>query len=227
MDQLLTYLSGLDTISFAVLVAGVLFAIYILPNIVKRLGIVKLGPLEMEHKHQTQNYEINRKIEDIDITNRENLWDMTEDMFSMAAESSPIKCEAIVGYILAGVSSPIRNLVLINHIAPKLVKSYESQLRVKIMRGISRAIKDARVINHDNGCPVMSDIQALTPERYDQLIDNWIIRAREITSRACLDKIRLYESAIENTNDKYWKDVYKTCVQKNKAYVKGMGYDVL
>lgn len=225
MESFLDYLSGLDTVSLIVLVLGVIFGMYILPNVIKRTGIVKLGPLEMEHKQQTQNYEINRKIDEIDIENRENLWEMTEDIFAMAAESSTIKCDAAVGYILSGISSPIRNLVLINHIAPKLTMSYEPQLRAKISRGISRAIRDARSINHGHECPVVSDIMGLKLERYDNLVDDWIHRARSITVKACSEKLKIYESAIENTNDKHWKAVYKTCAKKNKEYIKGMGYD--
>lgn len=227
MDKLLDYLSGLDTLSLMVLVVGVIFGIYILPNVIKRLGIVKLGPLEMEHKHQTQNYEINRKIDEIDIENRENLWDMTEDMFAVAAETSTIKCDAAVGYILAGISSPIRNLVLINHIAPKLTASFEPQLRAKISRGISRAIRDARSINHGQGCPVVDDIMAINLERYDKLVDDWIDRARAITVKACQDKLRVYDTAIENTSDKHWKGIYRNCAMKNREYIRGMGYDTI
>lgn len=227
MDKLLEYLSGLDTLSLMVLVVGVIFGVYILPNVIKRLGIVKLGPLEMEHKHQTQNYEINRKIDEIDIENRENLWDMTEDIFAVAAEASTIKCEAAVGYILAGISSPIRNLVLINHIAPKLTTAYEPQLRAKISRGISRAIKDARAINPGNGCPVVEEIMSIKIERYDSLVDNWIDRARAITTKACQDKLRIYDTAIDSTNDKHWKEVYRSCAMKNRDYIRGMGYDTI
>lgn len=227
MDKLLEYLSGLDTLSLMVLVVGVIFGIYILPNVIKRLGIVKLGPLEMEHKHQTQNYEINRKIDEIDIDNRENLWEMTEDIFAMAAEASPIMCDAAVGYILAEISSPIRNLVLINHIAPKLTASFEPQLRAKISRGISRAIRDARSITHGQGCPVVDDIMAIKLERYDKLVDDWIDRARSITCKACQDKLRVYDTAIENTSDKHWKEIYRNCAMKNREYIRGMGYDTI
>lgn len=227
MDKLLDYLSGLDTMSLIVVVIGVLFGIYILPNIIKRLGIVKLGPLEMEHKHQTQNYEVNRKIDEIDIDNRENLWEMTEDIFALAAEGSTIKCEAAVGYILAGISSPIRNLVLINHIASKLTESFEPQLRAKISRGINRAIREARSVTHGHGCPVVDDIMGIKLERYDHVVDDWIHRARAITAKACQDKLRVYESAIENTSDKHWKEVYRACAKKNRDYIKGMGYDGL
>ena len=223
MDKVLDYLSTLDSFSLIILVGGIIFGMYILPNVIKRMGIVKLGPLEMEHKHQTQNYEVNRKIEEIDIENRESLWEMTEDIFAVAAESSTIKCDAAVGYILAGISSPIRNMVLINHIAPKLVISYEPQLKAKINRGISRAIKDARGINHGHGCPVVDDIMGIKIDRYAQIVDDWIQRARSITVKACQEKVHVYESAIEQTSARHWKEIYNTCC--NKKYIRGMGYD--
>lgn len=226
MDKIITLFEGMDTLSLVVVVAGIIIAIQILPNAVRKMGITRFGPLEMEHKQQTLNYEINRKIDDIDINNRERLWDMTEDIFAIASEKSPIKCDAAVGYILSGVSSPIRNMVLLNHIAPKLVKSEEDVLRAKINRGISRAVRDAKHIIHDKGCPVSSDVSTLSVERYTELIEDWVMRARSITSKACKDKIKVYEGALDNTNDKHWVSVYKECIQKNKSYIKGMGYDV-
>lgn len=226
MDKVLTLLEGMDAWSLIVLMGGILALVHILPNTIKKLGISRLGPLEIEHQHQSQNYEINRKIENIDIDNRENLWEMTEDLFAVAAESSPLGCDAAIGYILAGVSSPIRTMVLLNHIAPKLVKSEEATLRAKINRGISRAVKEAKYITQGDGCPISEDISDLSVSRYDTLIQDWILRARSIASRACLAKIKVYEDAVDTIHDKYWKAVYKTCIQKNKEYIKGMGYDI-
>ena len=226
MDKILSFLEGQSLASLSVLLVGLLALLHVLPNTIRKLGIIKLGPLEMEHKHQTLNYEINRKIDEIDINNRERLWDMTEDIFAVASEKSTIKCEAAVGYILSGVSSPIRNMVLLNHIAPKLVKSEEDVLRAKICRGISRAVRDAKHIVHGKGCPVSSDVSDLSVERYTGLIEDWMMRARSITSKACKEKLKVYQYAVDNTKDKYWVDVYRSCILKNKSYIKGMGYEI-
>lgn len=225
MDRILSLLEGMDVFSLLVVFGGILAAMHMIPNIIKKLGISKLGPLEMEHRNQSNNYETNRKIEIIDIENRENLWEMTEDLFSAAADASTLGCDAAIGYILHGVSNPIRTMVLLNHIAPKLVKHNEVDLRARITRGISRALKDARVITHKDDCPVSDNIAAIEISKYDVLIDQWIDRARNITSQSCQRKIEVYETAIEHNSDKHWKDIYKNCINKNRHYIKGMGHE--
>lgn len=226
MDKIVSLFEGMDTLSLIVVIAGILVAMQILPNAIKKMGIVKLGPLEMEHKQQTLNYEVNRKIDNIDISNRENLWDMTESVFFDVAEGSLIKCEAAVGYILSGVSSPIRSMVLLNHIAPKLIESEKDFLVSKINRGISRAIRDAKHIVCYGDCPIADDVSKLDIDKYNVVIEDWIARARSITSKACKDKIKVYEMALENTKDKHWVSVYKDCIDKNKSYINGMGYKI-
>lgn len=226
MKELIEFLGTTSDMELIILVIGVLAALYILPNVIRRLGVIKLGPLEMEHKHQSQNYEVNRKIENIDILNRENLWEMTEDLFAVAAETSLIGCEAIVGYILNSIASPIRNMVMINHIASKLVKSEEDHLKAKIERGILRAMRDSKKIDYGHGCPVEREIESINSDKYKQLLEDWIMRARSITSKACKSKIKVYEQALEETKDKHWIKVYKSCTEKNREYIRGMGYEL-
>ncbi len=198
----------------------------ILPNTIKKLGISRLGPLEMEHRHQTQNYEVAKKIDDIDRENRENLWEMTEDVFSRLADASAIRCDAVVGYILQGVSSPIRTMVMLNHIAPKLVKDKEDITVSRIKRGILKSIRTTKRLATAEGCPVFSDVDAIDINRYDEVVHEWIRMARFITSSACKNKVEVYSAAIDETKDKFWKNVYITCIKKNKLYIQGMGYDL-
>ena len=222
MNSFFEFLGSLDIVSLTILIFGVLLILNILPNTVKRMGIVKLGPLEIEHKHQKQDHEINRKIEEIDIDNRENLWDMTEELFSLAAENSQITCEAAVGHILSLVASPIRTIVLLNHIAPKLTKNNEEILRCKINRGIARGVKDAKSSFGLTSCPILSEINDIKTTKYESLIDSWIEKARSVTMQACEAKIAVYESALETISDKHWKGIYRECIEKNKNYIRGM-----
>ena len=114
---------------------------------------------------------------------------------------------------------------MLNHIAPKLVKSEEQHLKDKIKRGISRSIRDAKKVNYSEGCPIENDLLGINSDKYSHIINDWIIRARQITSRACLKKIHVYEKAINDTNDDHWKEIYKSCIKKNQNYLKGMGYE--
>lgn len=226
MKELVEFLTNASDLVVVAIITGILLALYALPNTIRQLGVVRLGPIEMEHRHQSQNYEVNRQINEIDISNRERLWDMTEDIFDIDASSSKIRCEALVGYILDGVSTPIRNMVMINHIASKLVIYEEDELRSRIGRGAARVMRDTKRLGLGNGCPVQDDVQSLEQYGYSLLVDDWLERARSITARACCDKIRVYETALADTRDKYWTRVYKDCIAKNKGYIRGMGYEV-
>lgn len=226
MKDLFDFIANTSDFGLVAIIAGILLVLYVLPNTVRKLGISRLGPLEMEHRHQSQNYETTRQINDIDLDNRESLWDMTEDLFDAVAESSPIHCDAAVGFILSGVASPIRTMVLLNHIAPKLVRDNEDALVAKIRRGIARSVKDARRTCHGDGCPVAADVSAIDTGKYDVVISDWLMRARSITSKACRDKIAVYNTALSMTNDKFWRRVYAECIDRNKGYIRGMGYEV-
>lgn len=222
MKELFDFLGGLDVLSLTVLVFAALLTLNSFPNIVKRMGVVKLGPLEIEHKHQTQNYEVNRKIEEIDIDNRENLWDMTEDLLSSAAENSSIACDAAVAHILSLVASPIRTIVLLNHAAPKLVRNNEEVLRCRIKRSAAREVNNAKGSFNLVECPIVEELDLIKIQEYESLIDSWIEKARKITLKSCELKIAVYESALETMSDKYWKGIYKDCIEKNKNYIRGM-----
>lgn len=226
MKELVEFLTNISDFGLIVIIVGILLVLYVLPNTIRRLGVVRLGPLEMEHRHQSQNYEVNRKVDEIDIANRERLWEMTEDIFDIAASSSKIRCEAVVGYILDGIAGPIRNLVMINHISSKLLIAEEDNLRSRIGRGVARAMRDTKKINYGNGCPIQDDIRSLELDGYTYLIDDWIARARSITAKSCRDKIRVYETALEDTKDRHWIRVYQNCIVKNQGYIRGMGYNV-
>ena len=52
----------------------------------------------------------------------------------------------------------------------------------------------------------------------------WIQIAREITVKACFEKIHIYEQALGQTKDKHWKAVFEDCINKNISYIEGMGW---
>lgn len=226
MESAVASVAGMSPLSLAVVAIFVLVVLVYLPSLIRRLGITKVGPVEMEHKAQVQNYEINRRVEEIDTDNREALWDMTEDLFFAAGESSSIKCEAAVGYILELLASPIRTMVLLNHIAPKLVVSEEEALRTKINRGIARSLKAARSAICSEKCGVGEEIGNLCVDKYEVLVSDWIQRARSITAKSCREKIRIYEGVLKDIKDKNWEKIYTDCIHKNVEYIRGMGYSI-
>lgn len=226
LNSILEFIDNQSSLSIAILFAGVIVIIYVLPNSVRRMGINRIGPLEMEHQNQSHNHEVVKRIEEIDIDNRENLWDMTEDMFSIIADQSMVKCPAVVGYIVSEAASPLRTLVLLNHIAPKLSVNNEERLSSKIRISLLKAVRDSKGICSIKGCPVWDDVQNIQSSKYNVMITDWIMRARSITARACKDKISVYRIYKDMTSDKFWKGVYSQCIEKNESYIKGMGYNI-
>lgn len=210
----------------SILAFTLLFAVVLtlLPRMLKKLGVTKIGPVEMEQQNQTLNYEVARQIEEIDINNREDIWDMTEELFGDVAMASTIPCQAAIGNIIGGIASPIRTMVMLNHIAPKLGKSHESALRAKINRGITRSLRENKGSALPHECPVYGDVSQLSPDKYADLITAWIEAARAIAAKACKKKIDLYINTLEGITDDHWRKVYKTCIDKNEAYIEDMGF---
>ena len=225
-DNFANGLAAIPPVTLAILGLFILTILYSLPKLLKSIGVKKLGPLEIEHNNQSINYSVLRQIEDIDIDNREALWDMTEDLFLRVAMYSSVQCTAAVGHIIDGIASPIRNMVLLNHIAPKLCKSNEELLRKKITHGITRSLRDTKLHKNIEGCPVTEQIAALDPDKYGQLIDTWIDQARAITAYACAKKIKVYTNTLTVVHDGHWSNVYTDCIEKNKHYIVGMGYNL-
>lgn len=226
IDSVTNGLATIPPITLVILGILILAILYSLPRILRSSGIKKFGPLEIEHADQTINHNLLRQIDAIDTDNRETLWDMTEDIFLMVAVNSSVQCSAAVGHIIDGVASPIRNMVLLNHIAPKLGKSNEDILKSKLTYGVTRALRDAKLYKQIQGCPVSDEISKLDPSKYSAVIDTWIDNARSITAHACVKKIHLYEHTLSQVHNKHWRDVYETCIEKNKQYITDMGYGV-
>lgn len=226
LDSFTNGLAAIPPLTLAIFGALVLTILYSLPRVLRSIGVKKLGPLEIEQANQTINHDVLKQIENIDIDNREALWDMTEDLFLHASMRSSVPCSAAVGHIIDGIASPIRTMVLLNHIAPKLCKSNEELLRKKISHGITRALRDIKMYKDIDSCPVTEHVRSLDPNKYSQLIDSWIESARSITALACAKKIKLYNDTLALVQDKHWSAVYNSCIEKNKHYIIDMGYNI-
>ena len=217
-------ISNLDpwtVIMLSVLVATILI---LLPKAVNDMGIKKLGPIQLEQENQTLNYLTNKQIEAIDIQNRENLWDATEEFIAQCAMDSKISCVAAVNAILQTIMSPIKTMVLLNHIAGKLVKENEEDLIKKLMRSVTKSFREFKNMALPAGCPASNEVAATTYTKYEQFFPMWIQIAREITVKACFEKIHIYEQALGRTKDKHWKSVFEDCINKNISYIEGMGW---
>ena len=226
LDSFANGLAAIPPVTLAIFGILTLTVLYSLPRILKSIGVKKLGPLEIEQTNQTINHSTLKQVENIDIENREALWEMTEDLFLHATMRSSVQCAAAVGHIIDGIAAPIRNMVLLNHIAPKLCKSNEELLRKKIAHGITRALRDVKMYKNIDNCPVADQVSALDPNKYDTLIATWIDQARNITVHACASKIKLYNEVLDMVQDKHWVHVYTSCIEKNKHYITDMGYNI-
>lgn len=225
-DSFANGLAAIPPVTLAIFGILILTILYSLPRVLRSIGVKKLGPLEIEQTNQTINHSTLKQIENIDIENREALWDMTEDLFLHASMRSTVPCAAAVGHIVDGIAAPIRTMVLLNHIAPKLGKSNEELLRKKITHGITRALHNTKMYKNIENCPVADQVNTLDPNKYDVFITAWIDQARSITVRACASKIKLYNEVLNMVQDKHWVHVYTSCIEKNKRYITDMGYSI-
>lgn len=222
MIALIDGIANVSPLSLAIVGITVIAILYGLPRLISQSGIRKLGPIELEHRNQTTSYNANKLIDEIDIENRETLWEMTEELFDEIAYSSALGCNSAVSSIVSTIASPVRTMVLLNHIAPKLSKANEKDLVDKLLRGVHKALRHAKAQLRPSNCPVDSLIKSLDVEKYRQVILDWIATARKITTEACKKKIEVYEHTLQDMNDAYWSNIYKGLIAKNKQYIKDM-----
>lgn len=115
------FISNLDPITTITLVLGIIAVLVLIPYVIRRAGISKLGPIQIEQENQTQNHLTNQRIEQVDIDNRENLWDMTEELVAEVFLYENVSCYAVTSTLIHTTLSPIRTMILLNHIAPQLL----------------------------------------------------------------------------------------------------------
>lgn len=222
MIALIESIANVSPLNMAIIGVTIIVILYNLPKLISQSGIRKLGPIELEHRNQTTSYNTSKLINEIDIDNREALWEMTEELFDDIAYNSTLGCTSAVHSIIATISSPIRTMVLLNHIAPKLSRANEKDLSNKLLRGVHKALHHAKTQLRPSGCPVDSLVKTLDVEKYRQTILDWITAARRITAEACRKKIATYEHTLQSTTDAYWKSIYKELIDKNKQYIHDM-----
>ena len=225
-DQFELIISNISPAVIALLVVLVVVVLWMLPKAIKEMGIKKIGPIQLEQQNLTLNHITATRIEEVDIENKENLWEMTEEYCAKIAIQSKIACSCAVSAILSAVVTPLQTMILLNHIAPKLTKEHEEELLAKLGRSVFKAYKEFSVAALPNACPAKESIIGISPENNSQFFPEWIALARDITARACFKKIKIYEEAIEGSQSEHWKDIFKKCLEKNTAYMEGMGWTI-
>lgn len=217
-------IQNLNPAIIAIIVLGIIAVLYLLPQVVQGTGLKKIGPIQLEQENQTLNHLTNKRIEAIDIENRENLWEATEEYIQQCAMESKIRCVALVNSILAAITSPIKTMILLNHIAPKLVFENEQQIIEKLKRAIARGLREINNAIKPETCTEASLEEMQSLKDYSNFFPAWLKIAREITVKACFEKVKIYEEALEQTRDKHWTKIFQSCLDKNISYIEGMGY---
>lgn len=219
-------ISNLDPFSLAIIALLIIAVVYMLPKVINEMGIKKIGPIQLEQENQTINHLTNKRIEEIDTENRENLWEATGEFLEECALNSKIACPAIINSILQSVTSSIQTLILLNHIAPKLAIDNEQNLIERLQRAAAKSLRILRQSQVPQYCPSSEEVMELSSDRYKDFYPLWIQLARKITVNSCKKKIDTYDEVLKTIKDKHWKEVFTECYNKNLAYIEGMGYIV-
>lgn len=225
-DQFELIISNISPAVIALLVLLVVVVLWMLPKAIKEMGIKKIGPIQLEQQNLTLNHITATRIEEVDIENKENLWEMTEEYSAKIALQSEIACSCAISAILSAVTTPLQTMILLNHIAPKLVKDHEEELLAKLNRSVFKSYREFSGLGLPNACPAQESLSGMSPEKNSSFFPEWIALARDITARACFKKIKIYEEAIEGSQSEHWKDIFKKCLEKNTAYMEGMGWTI-
>lgn len=206
-----------------ILFAFIVTMLLMLPRVVKKMGIRKVAGIEIhgDTEDYTLQYNTSKAVDMIDADMKETVWEYTEDLFMDYAESSTIKCEAIVNSILGGVFNKIRAVIMLNHLVDKLAVTNEEYLKKRLTRH-ARTSLHGTLNAVPSDCMHTADLSAINVSKYAAIIDTWIAGARKIVIKSCRDKIEIYEKALDDVHSAYWKNVFVECIAKNNEYIKGM-----
>lgn len=224
-ESITAFIVSVPPQSLFMLLLAIIAIIILIPRTIQKSRFTKLGPIQIEQENQTQNHITNKRIEQVDRDNREELWDMTEELVAEVFLHQDILCHAITSTLINTILSPMRTMILLNHIAPKLIKLNEQRLREKINRCINKGFRDIKLFSLPSKCPSGIPNEQLNAEKYKDIIDRWLSLAREITSKSCIEKIKIYQEAINITQDDHWHKVFTSCKEKNIFYIKEMGFN--
>lgn len=223
MDFLNNLITNSKPGTMIILFAFIVTMVLLLPRAVRKMGIRKLAGIELGSSTEdyTLQYNTSKAIDEVDTIMKERLWEYTEDLFMDYAESSTIKCEAIVSSILGGVFNKIRAVIMINHLVEKLAIANEEYFKKKLTRH-ARTSLHGTLHAIPEECANRADVSSIDATKYATLIDIWIAEARRVVINACRDKIEIYEKARDEVHSTYWKNAFDECISKNNEYIKGM-----
>lgn len=207
-----------------IIVGGTVFGLlFMVPRVMTKLGVKKIAGIELNSQNEdyTLQYRVNEDVSELDTQLKESLWEYTEDLLMDFAETSPLNCDAAIGHVLGGIFGHIRAHIMMNHLVDKLAVKNEEAFVKKLTRNVRASISDAKRSVYEE-CPCKHEMEILNIDRYRPVIDQWMSDARIMVSQTCEAKIDVYKNALKGTRSEYWRDVFKSCIEKNEHYIKGL-----
>lgn len=200
--------------------------IMVLPRVLRRLGLSKIGSVEFHHGSSGSSvlllFPLIDRLHDIDSDFRVSLWSMTDGLFDDIANNSDFRCSVCISHVLLALSDYVRSLILLGVTYQTLIPDDESHLVDKLRMGVTRGVRRSREIHLPDMCPVKADLDKVCLDRYEWVVRDWIVRARSLALRSLRDRALVIGSFLSSCSDPDVKTVIQGMLATDEKFIKSL-----
>jgi len=193
--------------------------------LVKRLGIVSIGPIKLEQHNQGTMHDMNEKIRDLDDLCRKNMRNITGSIRkSMNGIFREYRICTMARVALSSVIQfPLFESVSNNHFTTELMPENYDAYRSRIICAMKDEYISLSYASDDTNCkegtlPAWDDING----KIIACIDAWLNRVGREVKMTCERKKSVYEKYLgifTEAKDEWRIGVVKQCIAKNERYI--------
>jgi hypothetical protein len=199
---------------------------------IKKLGIKKLGPVQMLEEQQQKNDEHNKsisclhymddEIDEIDNTLRMQCHQIILEYSShiRVALRQISADDAVCGNLIANVKVILSGSVIRNHYTRELMPERLNKYRERYIGQMEDFYRNQSSYTTVVTLPPWDESKKV----FEHLLDEWIKRIKQAVVSACEEKIEVYDRYKNRfKEDDPWMSVCLDCREKNVNYVKILG----
>jgi hypothetical protein len=204
---------------------GLILLLIVIAVIIKKLGIISIGPLKLEHRGLSTEYRMNEATDAEDDICRKQMRQITNNMkINISNIFTGLRiCTIAKVAISSTIRYPLFESIANNHFTTELMNDNYKGYRDRIIEMMKEEYVSLSSVSEDIQC----NREALP--KWDQVskkllecIDSWLRRISKEVIRACEKKITIYKTYSDDfkeANDKYRIDICKQCIDKNERYI--------
>jgi len=215
--------------NLVLLICGAAFLIILLAIaiiiVVKKLGIISLGPIKMEQRNLSTEYKMNEETREADDICLKQIRNATNNMkLSISNVFVELKvCTLARIAISSSIRFPLYESVANNHFTTELMPENFKEYRERLIGMIRDEYISLSSVSKDIQCnreplPTWDQISKYLTDRVDQ----WIKSISREVMITCKKKIAIYQNYLpifSEMKDKWRVGIVRNCIEKNERYI--------